>query len=631
MVKLRDALRNKALPVFVDIFFIMGGYFLALILKKEFVLSALDLANFKGYIPGVTVIYLITFFVIKIYRQMWVYASLKDYTNVFFANFVSALIIIFYDLFYKRAITISTIIIGTLIVFLLTEGIRILYRIFQTKELGSNVNQESPRVEALIVGAGDAGVMILKEIQRNPQVNYVIKGFVDDSEEKKNKMILRTPVVGKIIDLPDLVQEFSVQEIIFAIPSLPAAERQIILDKMSRLKVKIKTVPNLAKDLQVWGHEKPMMVDWTINDLLGRPEVELDIKSMNEYILGKTVLITGGGGSIGSELCRQVARCHPKKLIIFDIYENNAYTIQLELRRNHPELALETLIGSIRDRDKVNDLFNRYRPDVVFHAAAHKHVPLMEDSPLEALKNNVFGTLHLVEAADRFNVSRFVLISTDKAVNPTNMMGASKRLCEMIVQSYNSISAHTQYVAVRFGNVLGSNGSVVPIFLEQIKSGGPVTVTGRDVTRYFMSIPEAAKLVMSAGAMAEGGEVFVLQMGMPMKIWDLAENMIKLEGKVPGEDIKIVDIGLRPGEKRFEELLMDSEGTSKTINEKISVGLQKSPPWEVLEPKLNELRRVIYCDKPSLPELQVIVSQLVPTYDYLQKANKTAKACDSKE
>ena len=406
----------------------------------------------------------------------------------------------------------------------------------------------------MIIGAGEAGVLVIKEYKNHPQLNSKPVALIDDDEYKQGRVIMGVPVVGKRDDILAQVEKLKIDEIILAMPSASKKDISSIVDICKKTKAKLKILPGVYELIDGKVTIKNIR-DVQIEDLLGREEIKTDINAISSYIKDKVILVTGGGGSIGSELCRQIANIKPRKLVIIEIYENSAYDIQNELLRRNKDLNLKIYIASIVDRDIMFDLFNIERPDVVFHAAAHKHVPLMEDSPKESIKNNVFGTLNLVHAADKYGVKKFVMISTDKAVNPTNIMGASKRICEMIIQSVNPVSK-TDFVAVRFGNVLGSNGSVIPLFKKQIEEGGPVTVTHKDVIRYFMTIPEAVSLVIQAGAIVKGGEIFVLDMGKPVKILDLAEDLIRLSGFEPYKDIQIEIIGLRPGEKLYEELFL---------------------------------------------------------------------------
>ena len=473
----------------------------------------------------------------------------------------------------------------------------------------SNNLKKSGKTPIMIIGAGSAGTMILRELTTSSHTTMNAVCFIDDDDAKIGGFINGIPIVGNSDYIPTAVEKYNIEHIIVALPSATPAERKQIYEKCRDVSCKVQTLPGIY---QLLNDEISIskLRDVDIADLLGRDQIVVELDSILGYIENETVLVTGGGGSIGSELCRQIASHRPKKLIIFDIYENNAYDIEQELRRSHPELSLDVLIGSIRDKGKIETLFDTYRPSIVFNAAAHKHVPLMETSPNEAVKNNVFGTLNVARAADKYKAKRFVQISTDKAVNPTNIMGATKRICEMIIQTLAKHS-ETEFVAVRFGNVLGSNGSVIPLFRRQIMEGGPVTVTHKDIIRYFMTIQEAVSLVLQAGAYAKGGEIFVLDMGEPVKIYDLAYNLIKLSGLEPGVDIEIVCTGLRPGEKLYEERLMEEEGLEKTENELISIGKPLDIDEEFLWSKLDELYREAYNETGNM---KTLVSELVPTY-----------------
>ncbi len=475
-------------------------------------------------------------------------------------------------------------------------------------------NKNATKGNLLIVGAGSAGRMVFEETQISKSLNYNVVGYIDDDDEKNGNRINGVKVLGSRSEIVEVCQKYNVTNIIIAIPSMETAEMQKLVTICSETNCKVQVLPKYEEFIEgrLTKEELAKNVrDVDIEDLLERDAIVLDNKQLSEILTGKTVLVTGGGGSIGSELCRQIVKYNPGKLVIVDIYENNAYDIQNELKSNHPNLNLDVVIASVRDYDKLELIFDSYRPDMVYHAAAHKHVPLMEFSPDEAIKNNVFGTFNVAKCADKFGVNTFTLISTDKAVNPTNVMGATKRICEMIVQSFQTVSK-TEFVAVRFGNVLGSNGSVIPLFKRQIQNGGPVTVTHKDITRFFMTIPEASQLVLQASAFAEGGEIFVLDMGKPVKIYHLAEKLIKLSGYEPDKDIKIEVTGLRPGEKLYEELLMDEEGLKNTQNSKIFIGKPIFTDFEALTAELNKLQEAI--NNPDKMEIKRIISRMVDTY-----------------
>ncbi|MFB0959000.1 MAG: nucleoside-diphosphate sugar epimerase/dehydratase [Clostridiaceae bacterium] len=604
---------RKYVLMIADIIIISGAYFISLNLKRDFFLTSGDINYFKTYVPFILMIYLGSFLLFGLYRNMWAYAGLDEYMNVMYANVVAMFGSIMLDQFYLNDITIATILISVIIAFIGTEGVRIAYRVLLNKTKAPILGAENKTRHVLIIGAGLAGKLLINEIRNNPNFDYEVLGLIDDDPLKLHQSISGVSVIGTTADIPRLVEDLSVDEVVFAIPSLTGEQKKRIMEIINQTKVRMKTLPNLSEIISK-GVDVAAIRDVEITDLLGRKEIELEVSSMMEYIEDKVILVTGGGGSIGSELCRQIAEFRPRQLIIFDIYENNAYEIQMEIFRRYPQMKLVTLIGSVRDRKKVFEVFQTYRPNLVFHAAAHKHVPLMETSPKEAIKNNVFGTLNVVQAADETKTDRFVLISTDKAVNPTNIMGATKRLCEMIIQTYNQTSKHTAFVAVRFGNVLGSNGSVIPLFKKQIAEGGPVTVTHRNITRYFMTIPEAVKLVLTAGSFARGGEIFVLDMGEPVRIYDLAKNLIRLSGYEPDVDIKIEVTGLRPGEKLYEELLMSEEGLTKTKNSLVFIGKPSEFKWEELLDGLTQLKAVIEDSAASNQKVKDTMRTIVTTY-----------------
>lgn len=466
------------------------------------------------------------------------------------------------------------------------------------------------KVRAMIVGGGNAGTMLIREIQTTDKITYLPVCVIDDDPTKIGKSINNVKIVGSTADIPEYAEKYGIDEILIAMPAAPKAEVKRIYDICVSTKRKVKTLPGIYQIVN-GDASVTALREVQISDLLGRDQIKVNLDEIMGYIENRIVLVTGGGGSIGSELCRQIATHNPRQLIILDIYENNAYDIEQELKRRHPELNLLALIASIRDTGKIEDVFKKYSPEIVFNAAAHKHVPLMETSPNEAVKNNVFGTLNVARCADKFGSKVFVQISTDKAVNPTNIMGATKRICEMIIQTIGKHSKNTKFVAVRFGNVLGSNGSVIPLFEKQIAEGGPVTVTHKDIIRYFMTIPEAVSLVLQAGAYAQGGQIFVLDMGEPVKIYDLAYNLIKLSGLEPNVDIEIKCTGLRPGEKLYEERLMDEEGMQQTPNGLISIANPIQLDEDFLWSTLDSLKIAAY---DETDEMKNLVAQLVTTY-----------------
>ena len=565
--------------------------------------------NIFQYLPVNLIFTVIVFAAFRLYQGIWKYASASDLVNIILACLVSAVTqtigMMLMGLRFPRSYPFMYFVV-------LTAGIsvfRFTYRIiayFRQKQQGLI---KEGKTNTMIVGAGEAGNTLLKELQNSKFVEQNVCCLVDDDPGKIGKYLRGVLVAGNRKDICRLAEEYHIDEIMIAIPSASHAEIQELLDICSQTSCKLKVLPGIY---QLVNGEVSVskLRNVEIEDLLGREPIDTQVESIMGYVSGKVVLVTGGGGSIGSELCRQIARHEPKQLVIFDIYENNAYDIQQELKRDYPELNLVVLIGSVRNTHRINGVFEKYHPQIVYHAAAHKHVPLMEDSPNEAIKNNVMGTYKTAQAADKYGVSRFVLISTDKAVNPTNIMGASKRLCEMVIQMMNNRSK-TEFVAVRFGNVLGSNGSVIPLFKKQIEEGGPVTVTHPDIIRYFMTIPEAVSLVLQAGAKAKGGEIFVLDMGKPVKILDLALNLIRLSGLKPYEDIDIVFTGLRPGEKLYEELLMDEEGLQSTDNKLIHIGKPIDFDEELFIHQLEELDELSRMDSPKIKEK---VMEVVPTY-----------------
>ncbi len=494
---------------------------------------------------------------------------------------------------------------------ILNSTLRFLYRGMRSMKNDSPLfEQDKHLINVMIIGAGEAGNVLLREIKRSSHLPMKVVCFIDDDPLKQGYYMNDVPIAGDRNAIGEMVKKYEVDEIYIALPSVSINQRRELMNICNDTGCKIKILPGIYQWIN--GEVKVSKLrNVEIEDLLGRDPISVNMNQIASYVENRTVMVTGGGGSIGSELCRQVAARHPRKLIIVDIYENNAYDIQMELRNAHPELKLDVRIASIRDGEKIDALFNELRPEVVYHAAAHKHVPLMEDSPNEAIKNNVFGTLNVVRAADKYHVKRFVQISTDKAVNPTNIMGASKRMCEMIIQAFSRHS-RTVFTAVRFGNVLGSNGSVIPLFKKQIAHGGPVTVTDKNIIRYFMTIPEAVSLVMQAGIFAKGGEIFVLDMGEPVKIDDLARNLIKLSGFTPDVDIPIIYTGLRPGEKLYEELLMDEEGLQKTENGSIFIGHPLDFDEEVYFEKLHHLRGTI--DDMHQDAIRDEVQKIVSTY-----------------
>lgn len=558
----------------------------------------------------------LSFYIFKTYSVLWRFSRISDLLRVFVGMVVAlGALFICQMAVYGKAISAPAMLLTFFITFFLTVVFRlcmkdIIMRV-SSREADDKTSADKLEGNIMIIGAGCAASMIINELRDNKVNSCKFKCAIDDDPAKKNTYILGIKVYGDRNSIIEAAEKFQIDTILFAIPSCDNKEKGEILNICKETGCELKIVPSIYQMMNSGekGISKKIR-KVQIEDLLGREPISLDINRIIDYVAGRTVLVTGGGGTIGSELCRQIAEHDPKRLVIFDIYENNAYDIQNELRRKYPELDLVTLIGSVRDSKRLESVFKTYRPDIVYHAAAHKHVPLMEDSPNEAIKNNVFGTLKTAQCADKYGAKKFVLISTDKAVNPTNIMGASKRMCEMIIQSYNKRS-ETEFVAVRFGNVLGSNGSVIPLFKKQIEAGGPVTVTDPDIIRYFMTIPEAVTLVLQAGASAKGGEIFVLDMGKPVKILTLAENLIRLSGFTPHKDIKIEFIGLRPGEKLYEEMLMAEEGLKETENKLIHMGQPIEFDENEFFAALDNLRKAMYDDSV---DMRAIVSDIVPTY-----------------
>lgn len=565
-----------------------------------------------------TIVTLIIFTLFRLYNSLWRYASLGEVLNIAIACGLSAVVHFLTVFGTYRRLPRSYFVIYLLLLFVMTLVVRFSYRIVRLL-YNENVHGVGMR-NTMVIGGGESGNMVINELKMSKKLDSNICCIIDDNKSKQNTFINGVKVIGGRDRILDAARYYAINEIIVAMPSAPKKDVKEILEICQQTGADLKILPGVYQFVNGEAAvEKLRPVQ--IEDLLGREPVETNLESITGYVKNKVVLVTGGGGSIGSELCRQIAANRPKMLIIFDIYENNAYDIQQELRAKYPYMHLEVLIGSVRNTNRVDQIFEKYRPDIVYHAAAHKHVPLMEDSPNEAIKNNVFGTYKTALAADKYGAKKFVLISTDKAVNPTNIMGASKRMCEMIVQGLNRHSS-TDFVAVRFGNVLGSNGSVIPLFKKQIEAGGPVTVTDKRIIRYFMTIPEAVSLVLQAGAYAKGGEIFVLDMGEPVKIDDLARNLIKLSGYVPDEDIRIEYTGLRPGEKLYEEILMDEEGLTDTENELIHIGRPIEFDENTFFDKLEKLYEEANNEVSNMKE---IISELVPTYQIKNEERKRDK------
>ncbi len=595
----------------LDVFSVLGCYFFALILRFDFQFSTIPQEYMDGYLNAMFLWCAVTvgvFFLCRLYHSIWSLAGVPEVEMILKAYLF--LLPIYYFLLKATRMHMprSFYVMGYVMNFCATVGIRFSYRFIRTL-MASGIRRGKPQERVMVIGACAGGQMIIRELQNSKMLNDKVCCVIDDNPNKRGRLLEGVEIVGGRQVIASEAKKRKIDKIIFAIPSCSAKERRDILNICKETSCKLQTIPGMY---QLVNEEVSVsrLRDVDLTDLLGREQVTVNNEEIFADIAGKVILVTGGGGSIGSELCRQIAAANPERLVIFEIYENNAYAIQQELRHSFPQLHLTVLIGSVRNTNRIHSVMQTYRPDIVFHAAAHKHVPLMEDSPNEAIKNNVIGTYKTAQAAVAAGVKKFVLISTDKAVNPTNIMGASKRLCEMVVQMMDRQSS-TNFVAVRFGNVLGSNGSVIPLFKQQIAQGGPVTVTDKRVIRYFMTIPEAVSLVLQASYYARGGEIFILEMGEPVKIDDMARNLIRLSGFVPDEDIKIEYTGLRPGEKLYEELLMDEEGIQETDNKLIHIGkpIEMDGDWI-----LGRLRELDPASRQEGDQICQIVAQIVDTY-----------------
>jgi len=609
---------RKIIFLILDILCILFSFLFALWLRFDFSFDLIPKEYFSellSCLPYWCVISVIVFKIFDLYNSVWSFASENEVFKISLSYVVLVVIGIFAVVFLKIDLPRSVYLIGLVFSYILTIVIRFSYRVLRIVRVKfKEISDDESKENIMIIGAGSAGRMLLNEYMSKAHPGKKIACFIDDNAAKWKKKLNGVIIYGGRNDILEAVEKYNIKTIIYAIPSGKNSEKKEILEICSQTKCNVQVVPGVYQIINgEVSVSKLRNVD--AQDLLGRDAVAVNLSEILGYISGKVVMVTGGGGSIGSELCRQIARSNPKKLIIFDIYENNAYDIQQELKRDCPDLNFETLIGSVRNTARLDYVMSKYCPDLVFHAAAHKHVPLMEDSPNEAIKNNVFGTLKMAQMSAKYGVKKFVLISTDKAVNPTNIMGASKRLCEMIVQMMDR-ETETEFVAVRFGNVLGSNGSVIPLFKKQIAEGGPVTVTDKRITRFFMTIPEAVSLVLQAGYYAKGGEIFVLDMGQPVKIDDMARNLIKLSGFEPDVDIEIKYTGLRPGEKLYEELLMDEEGLQDTENSMIHIG----KPIEMDDDKFKEQLSVLEeAYKVEALNMKELVEEIVPTYHRTDK------------
>ncbi len=607
---------RRAFLILLDILLINLASFCSLLIRFDFKISRVSTRYSEALLEYMWLYTLITigiFFIFRLYHSLWKYASIEEMTNIIYACVLAEILHFAGMTLYVKVDSPNNYVMPRsfwpmelmfLIAFI--GGSRFFYR---TLRMINNQRRIDSEKRIMVVGAGEAANIIIREIINSRYLDGKVACVIDDNRKKIGSYIQGVKIVGSRYDIHAAVEKYKITDIIIAIPTLSGKERKQIVALCKETHCQLKILPGMY---QIINEEVSVsrLRNVEIEDLLGREAVDLDNEKVMKYVKNKVVMVTGGGGSIGSELCRQLVKHKPKQLIILDIYENNAYEIQQELMTKYPDLNLVVLIASVRNSNRMEQIFEKYHPELVYHAAAHKHVPLMEDSPNEAIKNNVYGTLKLVRLCDKYNVKRFVQISTDKAVNPTNVMGASKRMCEMIIQAYNNRS-DTEFVAVRFGNVLGSNGSVIPLFKKQIAAGGPVTVTHPDIIRYFMTIPEAVSLVLQAGALAKGGEIFILDMGEPVKIDDLARNLIRLSGYVPDRDIEIKYIGLRPGEKLFEELLMDEEGMQDTDNRQIHIGKPIEFDEEAFLQKLDEMYKPITGEQV---DVRSFIKELVPTY-----------------
>ena len=612
MQSLLGNIKQKILTIIIDVILIVTAILFSFYLRLDFKMTDNALVSIRQlslYLPVISVFFLVFF---KQYSSIFKFTGIDELIKIVIANILSVLTFLLLNvLIIRMPIFRSFYVMYFLLSLLLISASRISHRVFERLYCKLfKFGVAGKRV--LIVGAGDAGAMTIKELQKNNYMQKIPVAVLDDDTTKQRKSIHGVPIVGITKDIEKVVMDYNISEIIISMPSAKKSKIKEVIEHCKNTNCKIKTLPGVSQLIDGKVDIKRMR-DVQIEDLLGRDPVRIDMNNVKNFITNKVVLVTGGGGSIGSELCRQIATYNPAKLLILDIYENGAYDIQQELIRKYKaELDLEVIIASVRDVDRMRRIFEKYKPQLLFHAAAHKHVPIMENNPFEAVKNNIFGTLNCVNMANEFGLEKFVLVSTDKAVNPTNIMGATKRVCELICQTTNKISK-TDFVAVRFGNVLGSNGSVIPLFKKQLEEGGPITVTHPDIIRYFMTIPEAVQLILQAGAFAQGGEIFVLDMGEPVKINELAKDFIKLSGFELGTDMEIVYSGLRPGEKLYEELLMAEEGLSNTIHQKIFIGKPTKLDPDLLFRQIEALKGITDIEDKIL--LDSIIKVLVPTYN----------------
>ena len=611
-----DLYMRRAILLIYDICAVIASGYLSLFVRYDLNFSVIPMEYevvMRKSLPMAIVITIVVVALFRLYSSLWTYAGMTEILNITAAALISGIaelvIVTLEDKNVAVPLPRSYYLYYTIFLWGFVFISRFIYRGLRAFKKRGLAVTEGDKSRVLVVGAGDAGDALIREIKSSKHLPMKIVGVIDDNQSKVGTYIHGVKVIGTRDDIVNKAEELHVDSIYVAMPSAPIQQVKEILDICKETGCELKKLPGVYQlvngDVSV-----AKLKDVDVNDLLGREPIKTDLNSIMDYVSGKVVLVTGGGGSIGSELCRQIAKYNPKQLVIVDIYENTTYDVQNELKHNFPDLNLVVLIASVRNTKRMDQIFATYRPDIVYHAAAHKHVPLMEESPNEAVKNNVLGTWKVVQAADKWKVKRFIMISTDKAVNPTNIMGATKRICEMIIQMYNNHS-ETEFVATRFGNVLGSNGSVIPLFKKQIEEGGPVTVTHPDIIRYFMTIPEAVSLVLQAGAYAKGGEIFVLDMGKPVKIVDLARNLILLSGHKPDEDIKIVYTGLRPGEKLYEEMLMKEEGLQETPNKLIHIGKPIEMDEDKFMHQLEELKDYVV-EEPG--DIRTKVKEIVTTY-----------------
>jgi FlaA1/EpsC-like NDP-sugar epimerase len=607
---------RQTLLLITDAVLINISFCLSLMIRFEGTTALLNsqaaqyISVYRDTFVYVTVVKLIVYYVFKMYSSLWRYASVEELIQVVLASLVATMATISLITALQLNMPRSMYILTTLIDVVLIGGVRFFYRYLRRLRRLSFYLNKNNRKNILIIGGGEAGSLLVKEYKSNPESDSMPVAILDDDRTKQGMKVNGVKIVGKIDDFNEIVKKYKIEEAVIAMPSADKQTIKKILEVAKDSNVKMRTLPSIYNLAD--GKVKISQIrDVSIEDLLGRDEVNLHVGDLEKLITDKSILVTGGGGSIGSELCRQICRFNPNRLNIVDVYENHAYQLELDLKKQYPNIEINLIIASVRDPERLDEVFNKYKPQVVFHAAAHKHVPIMESNPKEAVKNNVMGTYNMVKVSKKHKVEKFVMISTDKAVNPTNVMGATKRLSEMIVQSQKGKSS-TEFVAVRFGNVLGSSGSVIPLFKKQIKEGGPVTITHEEIIRYFMTIPEAAQLVLQAGAMAKGGEIFILDMGEPVKILDLAKNLIQLSGFKPYEDIQIEIIGLRPGEKLYEELLLNRDSNIATKHEKIFTEKPEEIDQEIIEDFLNNIKVKI----PTLEDQEVKeeIKKIVPTY-----------------